>query len=312
MVGTTKAISTYFPPGGIADRMISFNGFPFLDTKEEHTFHVPVSTTMTPVTSLTFLPATGLTLSSVSSILGNTAYSGFPVISDSSSRLLLGYIGRTELTYAISKAQSTRLLSPDAKCFFDPSSSAHPTSAASSPASAQVPPVTFDAIASDSGRQTIDFARFVDPTPLTVHPRLPLETTMELFKKMGPRVILVEHKGRLSGLITVKDCLKYQFQVEAQERGEAVDGREERLERWIWGAIKGSMTWTGEKLGRWTGGKIRLGGEGRLGEGARAGLLVGDSVDPRDERGSILEGTEDDIDADEGPSGNVGVELQER
>ena len=40
---------------------------------------------------------------------------------------------------------------------------------------------------------------------------------MEVFKKMGPRVILVEHRGRLMGLVTVKDCLKYQFKVEAQE-----------------------------------------------------------------------------------------------
>ena len=41
---------------------------------------------------------------------------------------------------------------------------------------------------------------------------------MEIFKKMGPRVILVEHRGRLMGLVTVKDCLKYQFKVEAEEQ----------------------------------------------------------------------------------------------
>jgi chloride channel 3/4/5 len=44
---------------------------------------------------------------------------------------------------------------------------------------------------------------------------------MELFKKMGPRVILVEHRGRITGLVTVKDCLKYQFKVEAQENATA-------------------------------------------------------------------------------------------
>ena len=44
---------------------------------------------------------------------------------------------------------------------------------------------------------------------------------MEIFKKMGPRVILVEHRGRLTGLVTVKDCLKYQFKVEAQEHADA-------------------------------------------------------------------------------------------
>ena len=40
---------------------------------------------------------------------------------------------------------------------------------------------------------------------------------MELFKKMGPRVILVEHHGRFEGLVTIKDCLKYQFKAEALE-----------------------------------------------------------------------------------------------
>ena len=32
---------------------------------------------------------------------------------------------------------------------------------------------------------------------------------MQLFKRMGPRVILVEDHGVLRGLVTVKDVLKY-------------------------------------------------------------------------------------------------------
>lgn len=47
---------------------------------------------------------------------------------------------------------------------------------------------------------------------------------MELFKKMGPRVILVEQRGKLMGLVTVKDCLKYQFKVEAQENATTANG----------------------------------------------------------------------------------------
>lgn len=46
-------------------------------------------------------------------------------------------------------------------------------------------------------------------TPLTVAPQLPLEIVMQLFKRMGPRVILVEDHGVLCGLVTVKDVLKY-------------------------------------------------------------------------------------------------------
>lgn len=82
-------------------------------------------------------------------------------------------------------------------------------------------PVTFDDIASSSGIKVIDLSPYVDMAPITVHPRLALETVMEIFKKMGPRVILVEHRGHLSGLVTVKDCLKYQFKVEHQEHADA-------------------------------------------------------------------------------------------
>jgi chloride channel 3/4/5 len=47
---------------------------------------------------------------------------------------------------------------------------------------------------------------------------------MEFFKKMGPRVILVEHQGKLVGLITIKDLLKY------ITRTEALDEEEEEFE----------------------------------------------------------------------------------
>jgi chloride channel 3/4/5 len=93
-----------------------------------------------------------------------------------------------------------------------------------------LPPITFDGIATSSGKQTVDFSQFVDSTPLAVHPQLPLETVMEFFKKMGPRVILVEHRGQLTGLVTVKDCLKYQFKVEAQEHSRDDSGGEARQE----------------------------------------------------------------------------------
>ena len=58
---------------------------------------------------------------------------------------------------------------------------------------------------------------------------------MEMFKKLGPRVILVELRGKVCGLITVKDVLKYQFKVESEEhpRVERVSGTEERLWEFI-------------------------------------------------------------------------------
>lgn len=79
--------------------MIWFNGFPFLDKKEDHSFGVPVSAVM--IRDLVLLPSVGIKLDEVQSILSDTDFGGFPVVQDRDSKILLGYIGRTELKYAI-------------------------------------------------------------------------------------------------------------------------------------------------------------------------------------------------------------------
>ena len=278
--------------------MIWFNGFPFLDNKEEHTFGVPVSQVMT--SEVTSLPSSGLTLRGLEMIMSRSKYQGFPVVEDATSRILLGYIGRTELRYAINRVKKEGHISPNAKCFFtQPSSIAVPTP------SAAAPPVTFDAIESASGQQRVDFSRFIDPTPLAVHPRLALETVMELFKKMGPRVILIEYRGRLAGLVTVKDCLKYQFRVEAQESSRDDPVLNERQER-LWDIMNQVADWLADRVNSLSGGRVKLGA------GRGAGSTAADTADPRDHLSpiqpssphGILDGTEDDDD--------TGVELRDR
>jgi chloride channel 3/4/5 len=205
VVGVTKAVSERFGHGGIADRMIYLNGYPFLDNKEEHAFGVPVSSVM--AAKVAALPASGWSVRDIEKTMSENAFQGYPVVEDLSSKTLLGYIGRTELRYALDKARK------DARA----SASAFKSSK-----------VCFDTPHDDSH---IDLSKFVDPTPLTVHPRLPLETVMELFKKMGPRAILIEYRGRLTGLVTVKDCLKYQFKVEAAGHGHGGGlGEDDRME----------------------------------------------------------------------------------
>ena len=252
VVGVTKAVSDWFGKGGIADRMIWFNGFPFLDNKEEHTFGVPVSQTMTA--HPTVLPATGMQIEQVEKVLRETKFQGFPIVEDVTTKVLVGYIGRTELRYAVDRARREQMVSPHARCFFSPH--ANPTSATTP--SASMPAVSFDDMAETSGQISVDFSKFVDPTPIAVHPRLPLETVMEVFKKLGPRVILIEHRGRLMGLVTVKDCLKYQFQVEAHDNPRDDSTHKERQEI-LWGVIKASAGWVRERVGRWSGGRLMIG-----------------------------------------------------
>lgn len=337
VVGITKAVGDRFGKGGIADRMISFNGFPFLDNKEERSFGVPVSQAMTS-SDMSVLPASNFPVSAAENMLNTTTFSGFPIIEgggDTHSQILLGYIGRTELRFAIDRARKGGLMSPTATCSFitppppSPSQPGNPDShIATTPIlsnSTPPPSITFDSTATPSGQQSGDFSPFVDATPITVHPRLPLETVMELFKKMGPRVILVERRGMLVGLVTVKDCLKWQFKVEALEGGGAHgaggnrdgdgegsgNGSGERQQERLWEGMVRVGEWVAGGLWTLSSGRLRssprraaasasagngwLGGRGE----ETSPLRAGDGGHDHD----ILDGTED-VD--------VGVELESR
>lgn len=278
VVGVTKAVSELFGKGGIADRMIWFSGFPFLDNKEEHTFGVPVSQVMTPVADVVFLPTSGLSFEQVEQLLKHDKYQGFPIVEEPVTKILAGYIGRTELRYAVDRIKRDRTVRPDAKCYFSP-----PLSLASMTPSVTTPGVTLD---SSSASSSIDFSRFIDPTPVTVHPRLPLETVMELFRKIGPRVILIEYRGRLTGLVTVKDCLKYQFKVEAAENPRDDTAVVESQEK-LWGVLKRGAIWVSDQIVNVSRGRIRIGGE----------------MPPQSPREIMLDGTEDVDD---------GLELEDR
>lgn len=261
---------------------------------------------------VTALPSSGMSMQALEQLLSNSKYQGFPVVENRTNKILLGYIGRTELLYAISRAKREGSISLKAQCLFTQPSTTIPR-----PSSAFAPPITFDAIESSSEQQSVDFTRFIDPTPLAVHPRLPLETVMELFKKMGPRVILIEYRGRLAGLVTVKDCLKYQFKFEALETSREDSGLDERHEK-LWRFINLVGDWVADSVMSVTGGRLKWGGGvggpteshnplDRLSPIHRFSSSSPASSPPSlsslSQRDGILEGTEE---------AGAGVELQDR
>ncbi|KAF9894746.1 glycerol ethanol, ferric requiring protein [Aspergillus nanangensis] len=286
VVGVTKAVGDRFGNGGIADRMIWANGFPFLDNKEDHVFNAPVSHAMTsdPLS----LPASDFPVREAEHLLNDNKFQGFPIVEDRTKKILVGYIGRTELRYAIDRARARGMLSPNARCVFTKEAAeASVARRASSVSRHHLAPESFDDIQQSSGASYVDFSPYADHTPLTVHPRLALETVIELFKKIGPRVILVEHRGRLTGLVTVKDCLKYQFKVEAEEHHAlaatnphelALGGRNtstDSLEERIWNF----MQRIGSKLPRLRRNRPFLPPDSRPNRGIPSGTEEGDEVD---------------------------------
>ncbi|KAJ5016166.1 putative chloride channel protein UM03490-D [Colletotrichum sp. SAR 10_99] len=272
VVGVTKIVSELFGKGGIADRMIWFSGFPFLDNKEEHNFGVPVSEVMR--TEVTSLPVNGMSFAQLERLLKDDKYQGFPIVEDETSKILAGYIGRTELRYAIDRIRRERSISQDAMCSFSPP-----------PASMTPVTPTVAVFPSYMSTSSVDFSRYIDATPVTAHPRLPLETVMELFRKIGPRVVLIEYHGRLSGLVTVKDCLKYQFTAEHAENPRDDSALAESQEK-LWSAMRRAAGWVSDKVALASGGRVRLSSfDERRSPGARplgAQILDGDEDDADD------------------------------
>ncbi|KAG4304471.1 hypothetical protein PORY_002181 [Pneumocystis oryctolagi] len=199
VVGITKAVCDRFKTGGIANRMILINRFPYLDSKEHH-FGVPVENIMTQ--NLIVIPSNGLNVQQLEKILSSSNIKGFPVVTDRQSMLLIGFVKQ--------KFKSQNKLLPTTLCCFsmpENSSESHDSLNKSS-----------DTLNDDeSFIASLDLSYCVNTTPLTVHPQLPLETVMELFQKLGPKIILVEQYGKLCGLLTVKDLLKYKFKIEYVE-----------------------------------------------------------------------------------------------
>ncbi|KAA1471841.1 voltage-gated chloride channel [Dentipellis sp. KUC8613] len=217
----TKAVGDLLGVTGIADEAIRFNGYPFLE-KDEHVYDVAVSQVMRR--DLYTLRASGMTLHDVEEFLASTTVKGFPIITDENTRTLAGYIERAELRFVIGKSiprsisgiineypfldRARRLedLTPDILCQFVPDPSEQGDTNWSAIGIDE--DVSANILHATATPGVLKIWPWVNQTPLTVLSRLPLEIVMQLFKRMGPRVILVEDLGSLVGLVTVKDVLQ--------------------------------------------------------------------------------------------------------
>uniref|UniRef100_A0A183HLG7 CBS domain-containing protein n=1 Tax=Onchocerca flexuosa TaxID=387005 RepID=A0A183HLG7_9BILA len=53
------------------------------------------------------------------------------------------------------------------------------------------------------------FRKLIDLAPMTVTDQTPMETVIDMFRKLGLRQVLVTRNGRLLGIITKKDILDF-------------------------------------------------------------------------------------------------------
>ncbi|KAI4250594.1 MAG: hypothetical protein L6R40_000194 [Gallowayella cf. fulva] len=178
----SKWVGDAFGKRGIYETWIHFNEYPFLENRDDSSIpDVSVSNIMTQVQDLATLTASGHTLQSIQDMLVANPYRGFPVVSDAVTKILLGYISRTELIYALkSAAAEPRNLPPLTEVYFSHQPSADP-------------------------HATLDLRPWMDQTPITLSGKSSLELTVNMFQKLGLRYVLFSDKGALQGLLTKKD-----------------------------------------------------------------------------------------------------------
>ncbi|KAJ1969344.1 glycerol ethanol, ferric requiring protein, partial [Dimargaris verticillata] len=166
---------------------------------EEHLFNRPISTVM--VRDPVVFTVRGMRLDQIECLLARSEIKTFPIVDSHTDRHIQGCINRAELHYAIRKAKQLHGIQENAHCYFESLGVTPVALTSSNSASSSTNP-------SYSSPSSIDFGAWVNYTPFTVDPRLPTETVLEMFKKLGPRIILIEHHGQLRGIVTRKDVLR--------------------------------------------------------------------------------------------------------
>ncbi|OKL62404.1 hypothetical protein UA08_03003 [Talaromyces atroroseus] len=179
----SKWCGDIFGKRGIYESWVHFNEYPFLDLKDDKPPpDVPASRIMTNVDDLTVIPAVGHTIESLRNLLMQTRYRGFPVVLDASNPILLGYISRNELSYALESSLSStnRNWTSETQAYFVHQPFSDPI-------------------------ETLDLRPWMDQTPITLNSHTTFSIVLGMFQRLGLRYVLFVHKGILKGLLTKKD-----------------------------------------------------------------------------------------------------------
>lgn len=179
-----KWVGDAVSPRGIYESWINLKGYPFLDNRDDNSAaipDVPASQVMTRIEDLVVITATGHTIESLNNLLTTHPFRGFPVIDNARDALLLGYISRTELAYAISSSLSApRNLAPEAEAYFSHQPLSDPAT-------------------------SLDLRPWMDQTPITLNSKASFQLSVNMFQKLGLRYVLFVDRGTLKGLLTKKD-----------------------------------------------------------------------------------------------------------
>ncbi|KAG7749849.1 hypothetical protein KL911_005056 [Ogataea haglerorum] len=207
VVGVTKIINDRWGTGfgGIADQMIKFNGIPFLDPKEEHDFGThSISDCMTD--QVVVLPASGYTYRDVEHVLAETSFQSYPIVAGNES-VVTGIIKRSQLLAGLNYYKQLRHL--------------------------EIPldtPVNFSPTPPQDQQDVLSFEPFVDTQYYRVNINSSFNTLVNIFMKLGPKLVVVEDGGKMAGIICRKDLIKFELYLHGLEHGDPfVSAKDEKV-----------------------------------------------------------------------------------
>ncbi|KAJ8003577.1 hypothetical protein DPEC_G00149790 [Dallia pectoralis] len=197
---TSKWVADAFGKEGIYESHIQLNGYPYLDVRDEFTHRTLATDVMRPRRSeppLAVLTQDSTTVEDVETLIKDTDYNGFPVVVSRESERLIGFVQRRDLTLAIKTARQKQdgVVSSSVVYFTE---DAPPAAEACDP-------------------QPLKLRRILNLSPFTVTDHTPMETVVDIFRKLGLRQCLVTRSGRLLGIITKKDVLRHMAQMMNQD-----------------------------------------------------------------------------------------------
>ncbi|XP_039763697.1 H(+)/Cl(-) exchange transporter 5 isoform X2 [Pararge aegeria] len=180
---------------GIYDAHIALNGYPFLDSKDEFQHTSLAADVMQPKRNETLAVITqdSMTVDDVETLLKETEHNGYPVVVSKESQYLVGFVLRRDLNLAIANARRT------------------------------LDGITGQSVVVFGGQPSpptagcLPLNRILDMAPITVTDQTPMETVVDMFRKLGLRQTLVTHNGRLLGVITKKDVLRHVKQMDNED-----------------------------------------------------------------------------------------------
>ncbi|KAK0654144.1 H(+)/Cl(-) exchange transporter 5 [Lasiodiplodia hormozganensis] len=199
----SKWVADAIEPLSIYDLLTDMNSYPFLDNKIRPVFTSQLGD-ITPrvreervidITNSPLVPAKHLRFQLQHLHMAGELDGGLPILRDG---ILVGLIPAPDLEFALDKLENEEntlcLMSPEVGW----NAREHPEEQEEDPT---------------------DFTPYIDPSPVSLEYRSPMDLVYECFVKLGLRYICVLRDGRYAGLVHKKAFVKYMKEIEAEAHG---------------------------------------------------------------------------------------------